>query len=92
LGKEPLFGSICATIVQPEMRRFFRPFVEPDRSSRRQEAIAGGLLIHSDPFALIDLRFFCYRYTPLICGKSPHLPQVLTNKRLAFHQSTSTLA
>jgi hypothetical protein len=25
----------------------------------QQEAIAGGLLIHSDPFALIDLRFFC---------------------------------
>jgi len=24
LGKEPLFGSICATIVQPKMRRFLR--------------------------------------------------------------------
>ena len=23
-GKEPLFGSICATIVQPKMRRFLR--------------------------------------------------------------------
>jgi hypothetical protein len=25
LGKEPLFGSICATIVQPEFRRFALP-------------------------------------------------------------------
>jgi hypothetical protein len=25
LGKEPLFGSICATIVQPEFQRFTLP-------------------------------------------------------------------
>jgi hypothetical protein len=45
-------------------------------------AECGGLLIHSDPFALINSRLFCQRSKLLSCIKSPHLQwiayQVLT--------------
>jgi hypothetical protein len=36
-------------------------------------AECGGLLIHSDPFTLIDLHLFCQLYKLLSCTGTPHL-------------------
>jgi hypothetical protein len=73
--------NYCATKNATVFRRFWN--YRNHSTEEIQEAIAGGLLIHSDPFALIDIRLFCWYYNLLIRTRSPHLQsnayQVLTN-------------
>ena len=52
----------------------------------------GGLLIHSDLFALIDSHLSCYRYNALICAGSPHLHSNAYQDLEAIHIATENIA
>src|SRR4029077_12439674 len=53
--------------------------------------LGGGLLIHSDPLALIDLRLFCLRYKHLSCPKTPHLQSIAHQVLPSAYQTSDCL-